>query len=429
MKIFSALTIFILIAGIRYGRAQTPGSLDETFGRDGRVITDMGADDYSHALVIQPDGKLLVAGRIDNDSNYDFAVARYNTNGKLDNTFGKNGRVTTPVGDGDDKAMSMALQTDGKIVLAGYALKQSDDNDFAVVRYNANGTLDKTFGKEGKAITDIGNSDDYGEAIAIQPDGKIIVAGYSAGNAGVYFAMVRYKMNGMVDSSFGINGRVLSAINNNDYGSSIQLLPGGKILFAGSTYIGSKFAIALVKYNNDGSIDTTFGYGGSMTTSIGVAADYSYSTAIQSDGKILVAGSVDNGAGPAFGLVRYNANGMLDTTFGTEGKVMTSFGKGDAEGHSLALQRDGKIVVAGYTYDGRKDNFAMVRYSTNGEPDSEFGRNGRVITNFGSQDDQAYSVAIQSDGKIVLAGFSKNIYGVYDFAVARYIAAIREDKK
>jgi uncharacterized delta-60 repeat protein len=394
-----------------------PGSLDLSFGTGGIVTTPIGSgNDGAYSVAIQTDGKLVVAGRSGNGVNTDFALVRYTTNGALDLTFGTGGIVTTPVGSSNDWAFSVAIQTDGKIVVAGRSYNGSN-NDFALVRYTTNGALDLTFGTGGIVTTPIGSGSDLGFSVAIQTDGNIVVAGVSSNGSNNDFALVRYTMNGALDLTFGTGGIVTTPIGGaDDQGQSVAIQTDGKLVVAGSSY-NDGYDFALMRYTTNGALDLTFGTGGIVTTDFGSGSnDQAFSVAIQTDGNIVVAGSsIINGSYPDFALVRHTTNGALDLTFGSGGIVTTDFGSLHDQAYSVAIQTDGKLVVAGQSYIGSNWDFALVRYITNGSLDLTFGSGGIVTTPVGSYTDEAYSVAIQTDGKIVVAGGTNT-----DFAVVRY---------
>jgi len=321
------------------------------------------------AIALQPDGKIVVAGYSHNGSNYDIAVVRYNADGSLDTTFDGDGRVTTPVGSGYDYGQAIALQPDGKIVVAGISYNGSND-DFAVVRYNADGSLDTTFSGDGKVTTPVGGSADDGYAIALQPDGKILVAGLTLGTS-LDIAVVRYNADGSLDTTFDGDGKVTTPVGTGaDYGFAIALQPDGKFLVAGYLNNAGNYDFAVVRYNADGGLDTTFSGDGKVTTPVGTAGDYGYAIALQPDGKILVAGYSENGSDNDLAVVRYNADGSLDTTFDADGKLTTAAGGGNDNGYAIGLQPDGKIVVAGLSDNGTDYDFAVVRYTGSGSLDS-----------------------------------------------------------
>ena len=225
------------------------------------------------------------------------------------------------------------------------------------------GSLDSTFGTGGIVTTPIGNNDAYAYALGIQTDGRIVAAGYYADGSYYDFAVVRYNTNGSLDTTFGTGGRVTTPIGSGYAGAyALGIQSDGRIVVAGYYADGSNYDFALVRYNTDGSLDTTFGTGGIVTTPMGSGYDIAYALAIQSDGSILAAGSSYNGSNYDFALVRYNTNGSLDTTFGTGGRVTTPIGSGNAIANALGIQSDGRILAAGSFYNGSNDNFAVVSY-------------------------------------------------------------------
>ncbi len=350
-------------------RYDTLGVPDGTFGSGGTMITDFGSEAEARSVAIQLDGKIVAAGYSGGDGSTVFTLARYDTAGNPDSTFGTNGKDTTAIGaGGDDEAYSVAIQSDGKIVVAGYS-NDGHHNDFAVARYTANGTLDVTFGAGGKVTTAVGSGgDDRAYAVAIQGDGKIVVAGYSydGSSNNDFFALVRYDAAGNLDGTFGTGGKVTTAFGSggeeDDAAYSIAIQSDGKIVVAGYSTDPDDFALA--RYNTIGTLDTTFGAGGKVTTAIGSGSAEAYSDAIQSDGKIVVAGYSNDGSNDDFAVARYDTCGNLDGTFGTGGKVTTAVGVNDADAYSAVIQRDGKIVAAGYSSDGSNDDFTLVRYIT-----------------------------------------------------------------
>ncbi len=341
------------------------GSLDTSFDTDGKLTTAIGTDDDSaRAIAIQSDGKIVAAGYSWNGTDYDFALARYNTDGSLDTSFDTDGKVTTAFGTGDDSARAIAIQSDGKIVAAGYSWNGTD-YDFALARYNTDGSLDASFDTDGKVTTAFGTMNDIAVAIAIQSDGKIVAAGSSWNDANQYY----------------------------DF--------------------------ALARYNTDGSLDTSFDTDGKLTTAFGSFNDEAYAIAIQSDGKIVAAGYSSNGANDDFALARYNTDGSLDTSFDADGKLTTAIGASNAQAYAIAIQSDDKIVAAGYSSNGANLDFTLARYNTDGSLDTSFGADGKLTTAIGTSYDFTTAIAIQSDGKIVAAGYLS--YGApNDFALARY---------
>jgi uncharacterized delta-60 repeat protein len=403
------------VRDISLARYNPNGSLDSSFGSGGKVITDFGGGSEARAVALQHDGKILVAGSASSSSAAEddlFSIFRYNADGRLDTSFGtlRNvGTVVTNLG-GEDVALALAFQPDGKIVLAG-ATAISFGN-FSLARYSADGQLDPGFGAAGRVITSM-SSNSSARGVAVQPDGKIVVTGLSSGD----FTLVRYNPDGSLDSGFGSAGKVITDFGGPDFSFAIALQPDGKIVVAGSSF----FDFALARYDSGGSLDMSFGSGGKATASI-TGSEQAFAMALQPDGKIVLAGvtsvSPINPDLSDFALARFNSNGSLDTGFGSGGKVVTDFGGGDIV-TSLALQPDGKIVVAGSARAANfiDNNFAVARYNANGSLDLSFGAEGITLTDFG-QNDSASAVALQADGKIVVAG--SVIQGTSDFALARF---------
>lgn len=276
--------------------------MDTSFGTEGIVITSFGENSISSSSAIQEDGKIILAGFSGFSSgvlpgeNCKFALARYNPDGTLDTTFGINGKVTISVRTMDDAALSMGIQSDGKIVLGGYSYFKTGLSiltDIALVRFNTNGTLDTTFGLGGKVITKIGMSS-LAKELLILDDNKILICGCTWNSSSYDFALVRYNSEGSLDATFGMNGIVTTSIGSgNDYGNCILLQSDNKILVAGSTSSvidGSKSSFALVRYDFNGSLDNTFGSNGIVATALDTTSSFG-AVAMQHDGKILAAGS------------------------------------------------------------------------------------------------------------------------------------------
>ncbi len=398
-----------------------PGDLDLGFGGNGIVTTEIGSsNDIARSVAIQSDGKIVVAGHGYNIIKDDFALVRYNPDGSLDRSFGSNGIVTTAVGSNSNHGHSVAIQSDEKIVAAGWSYN-GINKDFALVRYNPNGSLDESFGSAGIVTTAIGSDSDYAQSVAIQSNGKIVVAGYSRIGINNDFALVCYNPNGSLDSSFGSAGIVTTSIGSgNAYAQSVAIQSDGKIVVTGySSNDGYIINFTLVRYNPDGSLNTSFGSGGIVTTEVGKYSSYAKSVIIQSDGKIVAAGNSNSNDKDDFALVRYNPDGSLDSNFGSAGIVTTAIGSSSDIANSVAIQSNGKIVAAGYSDNNGNNDFALVRYNPDGSLDTGFSSDGIVTTAIGSSGDIANSVAIQADGKIVAVGYSYN--GIdEDFALVRY---------
>lgn len=405
------------------------GDLDPSFGAAGKVTTDFGVPAQVNAMVIQSDGKLIVAGFVQLPTGNDFALARYNPNGSLDTSFGDGGSVATDFSGGDDRAIAMSLQPDGKIVVAGQATTPSGGIDFALARYKSNGGIDPSFGSGGKVTADFSAREDRILAVVVLPDGRIVAGGTATNSAGVATgAFALYNHDGSLivkDSDDPADFVMISA-------AAIQ--PDGKLVGAGSVLEGQGPRHDFrVDRSAAGSLedDTGFGDQGQVTTDFG-GNDDALALALPSNGKLVVAG-VSGFAGVAeFAVARYNNNGSLDSSFGSGGKVKTSSlgsaGK-PAFANAVVVQSDNKIVAAGISTPGAAgSDFTLLRFNDDGSLDPTFGSGGKLTTDFFGGDDAARAALIQPDGKIVVAGFaSQGPGGSRRVAIARYLSGIGPD--
>ena len=407
---FGRVLPFVLVSVVIAASPLDAGSqLDVSFGIGGKVVTDAsGRYDEARAVAIEPDGQIVVAGVAGTGFGQDFLLARYNVDGSLDRSFGTGGTVITDVSGRSDVAWALAIQPDGKIIAAGVA-----DEDFALVRYNAEGTLDTRFGANGTLTTDFGGND-VAYALAVQADGDIVAAGVAAGRD---FALARYLPNGTLNHSFGVGGKVVTDVAGSiDSSYAVAIEPDGQIVSAGATGRFPTAELALVRYNADGSLDAKFGTGGRVAIGFGKDAR-AHAVAIQPDGKIAAGGFVENGSSRDAGLARLNADGTVDGSFGAAGRLLTDFG-GRNFASAMAFHPNGKIVVAGADDFPPYYDFAIAQYLGDGTADASFGADGTILTEFGGNS-WINAVAVQSDGKIVAAGYARVASGA-DFALVRY---------
>ncbi len=393
--------------------ASSPGSIDTTFGTEGKVITSFGTgDDAINALALQEDGKIIAVGYAAQNNKYVFALARYNPDGSLDTSFGIDGKVTTSIGNIADTASGVALQSDGKILVAGTTGGGTTASDFALVRYTKDGSLDTTFGTEGIVTTQIGiSANAYG--ICIQQNEKIILIGYAYSGSPT-FALARYDKNGTLDASFGTDGKVIIKIGDYSLANGVAIQSDGKIVLAGMQKRNNYTDFTVVRYNSEGSLDNTFGNGGVVLTPISDCNDSAKCVTILPNGKILVGGCSYTGQSSSdFALVRYNQDGSLDHSFGQEGKVITDI-SGMDEAHKIAIQSDGKIILVGFASGTAS---ALARYNPDGTLDTTFGTGGKVTT-YG--EGSANDVVITPDGSIVVGGYVTSYQTQRDFALVRY---------
>lgn len=382
----------------------------------GKLTTAVGWWNDGKSVKVQADGKILMGGTSYNGPSTDFSLVRYNSDGSLDLNFSADGKLITPIGSNYDDGTTLTLQADGKILMGGYSLVDSN-NHFTLVRYNSDGSLDTNFSEDGKLTTPIGSGSSSAQSVTVQPDGKILLGGLYFDGSTLDFALVRYNSDGSMDTTFSTDGKLTTAIGSgSDRANSVTVQADGKILLGGTSSNGSNVDFALVRYNSDGSLDTSFSDDGKLTTAIGVNDEVGNSITVQADGKILLGGYSNNGRTIEFSLIRYNSDGSLDTSFNGDGKLTTTFDSSNsAQATSVTLQANGKILLGGYSYNGNDDEFALVRYNSDGSLDTSFSTDGMLTTVVGGNDDRAFSVTVQADGKILLGGTSD-----FDFALVRY---------
>lgn len=448
------------------------GVPDTSFGSggDGTVTVpfDIGAyGDRAYAMLCQPDGKILVAGAANTTTNnYDFAIARLLSDGSLDTDFGSGGKTVVAFdlgGNFDDQAQALALQSDGKILVAGFARATSTggDYDFAVVRLLSNGQLDTDFDGDSKVTiafnlggTTGSRNNDQVNAIALQSDGKIIVAGFAKTPVGANsydFAVARLLSDGQLDANLDGDGKAtvnfdLSGTNDDDQANAVALQSDGKIVLAGFAKASgiSNYDFAVARLSSDGTLDTDFDFDGKASIafnlgSLGYQDDKAYNVALQSDGKIVVAGyarATTTGNDFDFAVARLSGSGQLDTDFDGDGKATVAFnlvdGNLDDQAKAVALQPDGKIVVAGHANKASTNyDFAIVRLEAGGAFDTTFGSasDGKATIAFDRtpayHDDKATAITLQTSGqivsKIVVAGYALVGAGNYDFGIARLL--------
>ena len=420
-----SLTALILTGLMISQVIAAPGDLDLSFGTIGYVITDINnGNEQANAVAVQADGMIIAAGYT-GSAGQDFALLRYTDTGSPDTSFGTNGQVITPIGAGNSTINAIALQPDGNIVVAGTSTNGTK-TIFTVARYiSTTGALDSSFGTGGVVTTSLSTGNDTANAIALQSDGKIVVAG-NAGDVNAKFAVTRYTITGTLDTSFHGTGIVTTTVGAFDIAHAVAIQPGdGKIVVAGESDQGGVNAFAVARYNTNGSLDTTFHTNGIATSSFGNLNTFALATALQPDGKIVLAGYTSSGA-TDFALARYTSNGNLDTTFSATGMISTTFGAGADEAHALVIQPTGKIVAVGFSNQGatHKNDFAVARYLSNGTLDATFGTGGQVLTDLQTNaDDLAYAAALDASNRIVVAGTSDNGTATnFDIAVARYLS-------
>ncbi|NNV54583.1 T9SS type A sorting domain-containing protein [Limnovirga soli] len=402
------------------------GSLDKSFGENG-VVTDKNYLGVSNAAKLLKDGKIIAAGDAYFNGIAGFFVAKYNSDGSIDSSFGTNGGVITDFPLKFEHCYAVGVQTDGKII-AGGTVFNSGLVDIALVRYNTNGSIDSSFGNEGLLISDLGANELF-KSMIIQADDKIIISGNSQKNDNDIFTnfLVRYLKDGTLDYSFGDNGKTLTVFDNEVENRAVTLQKDGKIITGGNYgYLGNQVQFILVRFLENGVIDNEFGISGMSKEGYGnkIGAEL-HSLIIQDENKI-IAGGFGGKLKSNMALMRFEKDGLIDTSFSTDGKLLAEF-ENETSISSLLYQKDGKIITAGsinpfYSNAG----FAVARYSSNGELDSSFGTNGLTVT-YIENTSTCSDALLQDDGKIILVGSSfLNATNENHFAFARYNNVIKQ---
>jgi uncharacterized delta-60 repeat protein len=416
-----AVIAAMLIAGATTAAA-APGDLDPAYGTGGKTTVDFGGDDLVEASVLQSDGSLVTVGdTAPGTGGDDMAVSRLTPSGAPDPAFGSGGKATIDFTGGDDKALAVALQPDGKIIVAGQTTGGLGGEQFAVARLTSVGALDPTFGSGGETTVDFGGSQEGATGALVTPSGQIILTGFAnPGATGLDFAAARLNANGSLDTTFGSAGKTTVDFGGDDDGEAATLTPDGHILIAGSTTASGGGDVAVTQLNPDGSLDTTFGTRGTATVDFG-GSDLASSILRDSAGRIVVAGQTSAGTGGGdFAVARLTAAGALDPSFGTAGKTLVDF-SGIDRAFAAALAPDGGVVVVGGSNITGAGTYAVARLTAAGALDSAFASGGKATVDFGDgQGDVARAVVLQPDGKIVVSGTEGN----FNFGVARLLGEV-----
>lgn len=409
--------------------AAPPGELDASFGVSGTLRTNLGGTyDWAYAVAVQPDGKILTAGVSNAGGTHDFALVRYHRDGSLDTGFGSGGTVTTDFGDSYDWAYALVLQPDGGIVLGGVS-DASGSRDFALARYRPDGTLDKSFGAGGLVLSRLRPlSVDTIRGLALQRDGRIVAVGTTYEDAVSLrphgdFMVARYLPDGAADPTFGVNGVTATDFGGESYEEpyAVVIQPDGHIVLGGYSNSGGGREVlfgaddlALARYTPSGFLDPRFGEGGKVTVDLGTLDEEIRALALAPDGRIVAGGYADGEKRGDMVLARFTREGALDPGFGDGGYTRTDLGSRSELLTAVALMPDGRIMAGGQVAPQEHGDFAVLRYHAGGALDPAFGSGGVVRIDFGAREDRVQGIALQRDAKVVAGGYSEA-----DFAVAR----------
>jgi uncharacterized delta-60 repeat protein/gliding motility-associated-like protein len=427
---------FIVLCSSLFGNQKVysqAGELDPTFGTGGKVSVDFSNDrDEAFTIKVQNDQKLVIAGLSKESGNNDFSLTRLNPDGSMDNSFGENGKVVHSLGQYSDFISDIGFQSDGKIIAIGNSNMINAASEvtsvIAVCRYNIDGTLDNTFGNNGKVTYDLSRAYNIANAGYIQSDDKIIVVGYTGLNGSRNFFVVRLNPDGSLDNSFGVGGQKVIDFGGFDYeAKSVSVSNDGKIYAAGYSLDNNTFRseIAICCLNSDGSFHSNFANNGELILSLGGIGSEASGIGITSSNEIIVSGYNATAAADNFALVKLSSSGKLMNSFGGTGIVFTNLGSNSSQSRSMVIQPDDKIIVSGYNVPNNsiQADFATVRYNSDGSIDEKFGNKGIAITDFFGSDDMLNAVVLQQDGKVVVAGYVFNGTS-NDFGIARYLTDV-----
>jgi uncharacterized delta-60 repeat protein len=391
------------------------GLPDNTFNSTGTKLVNFSPYTNFQDVLVQPDGKIVVVGSASTNSDYDFLIARYNDDGSPDNTFGTNGSKRVDFGSTFDQAIAVALQPDGKIIAGGKAISGGVAFDYALARFMPNGSLDSTFGTNGKTTIDFNGNNDEATKMVLQPDGKILLVGSTSNQLTGGIGLIRCLSNGVLDNTFNSTGRVETLSDSGTLGGNdVALQADGKIVVASSRFTNGMTTLRLVRYNANGLVDSTFATYGLTELPLLGGSSSAASVAIQPDGKIVVTGAWVDNTNNAI-VARYMQTGTLDGSFGTLGKVILDWGAMDNT-RSVLVQPDGKIIIC-----GAADNVCKVaKLDSSGNYDAIFGVSGIASTDLSVQNELFNAVTLDTAGKVLAVGNAG-----LDAGMARYTNTVQ----
>ncbi len=394
------------------------GQLDASFGNAGVSAAGVtGYWDEAFALALQQDGKIIAAGRYSDNNSFNAGlIARLNADGSPDASFGTTGKVSFEIGN-QENVMALAVQPDGKILAAGYYI--GTDGHYAVLRFNPDGSLDNTFGSGG--IDTFSFFEGMARSMVVQTDGKILLGGTDyTGNSSSH--IMRLNTDGSVDSTFGINGRMRYQLGPADSDIfKLILQTDGKIIACGYVRQSNDYRMSVARINVAGTIDSAFGTNGLAVADSGNS--FGYAVALQADGKILAVGEGSNGVNDDALIMRWNADGSLDNSFGVNGRLQFPVSTQEDEIRGVAVDTSGKILVGGTTrIPTNYMNAFVARLNSDGSFDNSFGTSGIAISSLnGVYGAEIWAAAIQPDNKFLVAGnFYNTASASRDFAIARF---------
>ncbi|MBX7105605.1 MAG: hypothetical protein K1X57_16090 [Gemmataceae bacterium] len=411
-------------SSLAVARITDTGILDTTFDTDGKQSFNFGGSSVSGGSVAIDSLDRVIVGGTSLSTNNDFAVARLTTAGALDTTFDTDGLKTIAVGTLSDVARAVTVDSADRILIAGTISATSTTTDIGIVRLKSTGALDTAFSTDGKQTISFTGTDN-GNAIALDATGRILVAGdTSASTITLTYDVAVARLTaaaGALDTTFNTDGKLTTELLGltRAYGQASAIDSQGRIVVAGYAFNGTNDDVAVLRYTSAGMLDPTFGGDGIITFSFGSSDDCAYAVAIDASDRVIVAGQYDNGTTRDAAVARITATGVLDTTFSGDGKLTFAFGSTSDSANAIALDSFGKIVVAGTTGNFGSGDMAIARITTVGALDTTFSGDGKLTIDFGTFHDVATGVAVDSLGRIVASGYQFTNGVGYDFEIAR----------
>lgn len=422
----SKTTFILLLLCIISGHAQV-GNLDASFSGDGKLLTPIGSGhDWAYGVTVQGNNRIVAVGVSRQTGDDDFAIVRYLEDGTLDNSFSGDGIFTIDFDGGDDEARDVEILPNGNILVGGTA-SMGADLDFAFALLDTDGKLVSSFDGDGLMTYDFANTDDALSRITVYKN-RIYAVGSSIKNDLEQYAIAAFQLNGAPDNAFSQDGMLVFDVDaGQDVATAIAVQPDDKILVAGYTGVGFEKEFCVVRFKADGSLDNSFSSDGIVIPDVGTIDDRAYGIALQADQKIVVGGSSYGTTGYDFALIRLLQDGTLDLDFGEDGYAIETIGPFFDDARDMILQPDDKILITGYAAQAASDaDFGLARFTADGMLDNTFSQDGKVITIIGGgeSEDEAHAIALQPDGKIVIVGEAQNNSNNLDFAVARYLSGL-----
>lgn len=410
MKIQYLTSLIAFLLSILHSNAQNAGDLDLTFGNNGSVITDLGIGyDQCSGLVVQPDQKIVIAGRAYVNEGWYPTLIRMNMDGTLDNSFDSDGiawgdvpHSTTLYAEAD----ALVLQPDGKFLYTFY-LSFFGGDGLAVTRFNTDGSIDTGFGTNGTTTIIVVEYGNYSNSMLLQSDGKILVTGrvQASSNSPFTAVAVRFTADGLLDETFADDGIFTFFQGNGTQVIDVKQASDGKTVMACSTSYSGYYDYVIIRLNEDGTFDTTFNEDGISNFNISGSYDAPQFLTLREDGSIIIVGYAysEDGTNTDWAMVSLTSGGELDTGFGNDGVVIAALGDGNDVAESVVIAPDGKILVAGYHEDFYIYG-SVLRYNANGTPDDTFGTDG--VTLIDAYSYVVENIKLQADGKIVVCGWT-----------------------